>query len=145
MYSSEHITSPPLQDVIMAEIPPQIGRISSKKTSPRKVEHSVFDILNIFHHYWFLSRPNLLSNVILAQKTEDGNFSWVEFSPQYHSYLVKCAIALEPHPVQKVKKVVFVYILELLNQEGNLAFFELQKGGQKANNAQKEKKCLAQK
>jgi hypothetical protein len=41
--------------------------------------------------------------------------------------------------------VMFVYILELLNGVGNLAFFNLQKGGRKANNAQKEKKQLAHK
>jgi hypothetical protein len=34
---------------------------------------------------------------------------------------------------------MFVYILELLNREASLAFFKLQKGGHKANNAQKEK------
>jgi 5-methylcytosine-specific restriction endonuclease McrA len=38
---------------------------------------------------------------------------------------------------------MFGFILELLNQEGHVAFFELQKGGRKANNAQKEKRCLA--
>jgi predicted RNA-binding Zn-ribbon protein involved in translation (DUF1610 family) len=38
---------------------------------------------------------------------------------------------------------MFVYILELLNREGHMAFFELQKGGCKANNAQKEKRWLA--
>ena len=38
---------------------------------------------------------------------------------------------------------MFVFILELLNQEGHLAFFDLQKGGHKANNTQKEKWCLA--
>jgi hypothetical protein len=105
----------------------------------------VFDILNIFRCCWFLSRANLVANVISAQKAEDGNFSWVEFAPQYHSHLVKCAVALVPHPVQVVKKVMFVYILELLNRVGSLAFFDLQKGGCKANNAQKEKKRLARK
>ena len=40
---------------------------------------------------------------------------------------------------------MFVFVLELLNQEGHMAFFELQKGGRKANNAQKEKWCLARK
>ena len=40
---------------------------------------------------------------------------------------------------------MFVFVLELLNWEGHLAFFKLQKGGRKANNAQKEKQCLAQK
>jgi predicted RNA-binding Zn-ribbon protein involved in translation (DUF1610 family) len=35
--------------------------------------------------------------------------------------------------------------LELLNRKGNLAFFDLQLGGRKANNAQKEKRRLARK
>ena len=106
---------------------------------------SVFDIHNIFRRRWFLSRANLLTNVISAQKDEDGNISWVEFTPQYHSHLVKCAVALVPRPVIKVKKVMFVYILELLNGKGNLAFFDLQMGGHKAGNAQKEKRRLARK
>jgi predicted RNA-binding Zn-ribbon protein involved in translation (DUF1610 family) len=108
-------------------------------------ELSVFDIHNIFRRRWFLSRAHLLTNVISAQKDEDGNISWVEFAPPYHSHLVKCAVALVPHPVLKVKKVMFAYILELLNEGGHEAFFELQKGGRKANNAQKEKRCLARK
>jgi len=81
----------------------------------------------------------------LAQKAKDGKFSWVEFTPQYYSHLVKCAVTLVPHPVHKVKRVMFVYILELLNEGGHLAFFDLQKGGRKTNNAQKEKRCLARK
>ena len=40
---------------------------------------------------------------------------------------------------------MFVYILELLNGKGNLAFFDLKAGGRKANNAQKEKRRLARK
>ena len=86
-----------------------------------------------------------MANAISAQKAEDGNFSWVEFAPPYHSHLVKCAVALVPHPIHVVKRVMFVYILELLNEEGHMAFFNLQKGGRKANNAQKEKKRLARK
>ena len=120
---------------------PKGGR--KPKTPPGDVDLSVFDILNIFRRHWFLSRAHLLANAISAQKAEDGNVSWVEFSPPFHSHLVKCAIALVPHPIQVVKKVLFVFILELLNQEGHMAFFELQKGGRKANNAQKEKRRLA--
>src|SRR5579863_8299640 len=103
--------------------------------SPKDVELSVFDILNRFRRRWFVNRTSLVANATSAQKDESGNFSWVEFTPQYHSHLVKCAVALVPHPVLKVKKVLFVYILELLNQEGHLDFFELQK----------EKQCLARK
>ena len=129
----------------MAVIPPQKGRSKPSKTTPGVVEPSVFDILNIFRRRWFLSRTHLLANVISAQKAEDGNISWVEFTPPYHSHLVKCAVTLVPHPVLMVKKVMFVYILELLNGEGHGTFFELQKGGRKANNAQKEKRRIARK
>ena len=61
------------------------------------------------------------------------------FTPAYYSHLVDCAIALTPHPVPKVKRVVYVYILELLNGEESLAFFDLKEGGRKANNIQDEK------
>jgi len=106
---------------------------------------SVFDILNIFRHRWFLSRQHLVDSVLSAQKAEDGSFSWVEFTPQFHSHLVKCAVSLVPRLISKVKRVLFVFILELLNGDGHVAFFELQKGGRKANNAQKEKRRLARK
>jgi predicted RNA-binding Zn-ribbon protein involved in translation (DUF1610 family) len=145
--SVEHILSPSSEDTPRAPTPPQKpkGGSKPKRALPGDVELSVFDIHNIFRRRWFLSRDHLLTNVISAQKAEDGNISWVEFTPQYHSHLVKCAVALVPHPVAKVKKVMFVYILELLNREGHVAFFELQKGGRKANNAQKEKRRLARK
>jgi len=45
------------------------------KGSPKDVDLSIFDILNIFRCGWFLSRTNLVANAISAQKTEDGDFS----------------------------------------------------------------------
>jgi predicted RNA-binding Zn-ribbon protein involved in translation (DUF1610 family) len=132
-------------------LPPPVkpkGGDKASRTLSKVVELSVFDILNIFRRRWFLSRTALLTHVISAQKAEDGNISWVEFDPPFHSHLVKCAVALVPRlgcPVPMVKRVMFVFILELLNQEGHLAFFDLQKGGRKANNAQKEKRRLARK
>jgi hypothetical protein len=141
----KHILSPSPKVPPKALIPPKnlIRGFEPKRGSPGGVELLVFDILNIFCRQWFLSWGYLLANVISAQKAEDGNISWVEFTSQYHSHLVKCAVALVPHPILVVKKVMFVYILELLNWEGHMAFFKLQKGGCKANNAQKEKQCLA--
>jgi hypothetical protein len=59
-----------------------------------------------------------MANIILAQKAEDRKIFWVEFTPQFHAHLVKCTVALVPHPLNKVKKVMFGYILELLNREG---------------------------
>jgi hypothetical protein len=116
-----------------------------KRTIPGNSELSVFDILNISYHHWFLSVDHLRANALSAQKAKSGKISWVKFTPQFHSHLVKCAVALVPHPLLKVKKVMFVYILELLNQEGHQAFFDLAKGTRIATQAQKEKKCLAQK
>jgi hypothetical protein len=86
---------------------------------------------------------SLRAQALSAQKAEDGKITWVKFTPQFHAHLVKSAIALVPQPIQKVKKVVFVFILELLNREGPLAFFNLSKGDRWATAAQKEKKCLA--
>jgi hypothetical protein len=161
MFSPGHFSSlsledipPPLPpspgDILMALPPPVIpkGGDKASRTIPKVVELSVFDVLNIFRRRWFLSRTALLAHVISAQKAEDGDISWVEFNPPFHSHLVKCAVALVPRlgcPVPMVKQVMFVFILELLNREGHLAFFDLQKGGRKANNAQKEKRRLAQK
>ncbi|KAI0287151.1 hypothetical protein BC826DRAFT_1119697 [Russula brevipes] len=107
--SVERILSPSSEDTPMAPTPTQKpkGGSGPRRASPGDVELSVFDIHNIFRRRWFLSRTNLLTNVISAQKDEDGNISWVEFTPQYHSHLVKCAVALVPHPVLKVKKVIF--------------------------------------
>jgi hypothetical protein len=161
MFSPGHFSSlsledipPPLPpspgDILMALPPPVIpkGGDKTSRTISKVVELSVFDVLNIFRRRWFLSRTALLAHVISAQKAEDGDISWVEFNPPFHSHLVKCAVALVPRlgcPVPMVKRVMFVFILELLNREGHLAFFDLQKGGRKANNAQKEKRRLARK
>jgi hypothetical protein len=141
MSPPKHILSPPYQGSPKVHTPSQNlkGGSVPKRVSPGDAEISEFDILNIFHHRWFLSRTNLLTNVISAQKAEDGKFSWVEFTPQFHSHLIKCAVALVPHPVHKVERVMFGFILELLNEEDHMTFFELQKGGCKANNAQEER------
>jgi hypothetical protein len=69
-------------------------------------------------------------------------FFWVKFAPQFHAHLVKCTVALIPCPLYKVKKVMFRYILELLNGEGPQAFFDLTMGLWWATQAQKEKRQL---
>ncbi|KAH9170978.1 hypothetical protein EDB89DRAFT_1907319 [Lactarius sanguifluus] len=79
----------------------------------------VFDILNIFRQHWFLSRTNLLANAISAQKAEDGNISWVEFPPPFHSHLVNFSMELAVVPSSTSRRA-----------------------GCKANNAQKEKRRL---
>ena len=80
--------------------------------------YSVFDVLNIFCACWFLNRDHLLLLVTFAQKVEAGNdVTWLEVSPQSHSHLVRQAIALAPssYPLALVKQVMFVFILEVVN------------------------------
>jgi hypothetical protein len=100
----------------------------------------VFDIHNMFRCRWFLSWDHLVANAILAQKAKDRKIFWVEFAPQFHAHLVKCAVVLVPCPLHKVKKVMFGYILELLNGEGPQAFFDLTMGLRRATQAQREKR-----
>jgi hypothetical protein len=88
---------------------------------------------------------HLRAQALSAQKANDGKSFWVEFAPQFHAHLVKCAVALVPWPISKVKKVMFCFILELLNEEGPQAFFDLTKGQRHESQAHKEKKRLAHK
>ena len=88
---------------------------------------------------------HLRAQALSAQKAEDRRISWVEFTPQYHAHLVKCTVALVPHPIHKVKKVMFAYILELLDGDGPKGFFNLKWSTRIATQAQKEKKQLSQK
>ncbi|KAH9960574.1 hypothetical protein BGW80DRAFT_1464183 [Lactifluus volemus] len=119
---------------------PSGKKLAKKKALSGDAKLSIFDILNTFCCHWFLSVDNLRAKALSAQKAEDGKIFWVEFTPQFHAHLVKCAVALVPCPIDKVKKVVFRYILELLNGEGLQTFFDLSKGQQRATQAQKEKR-----
>jgi hypothetical protein len=121
------------------DVPLRVKQVR-KRSIPGNLELSIFDILNIFHCQWFLSLDHLRADALSAQKAESRNFFSVKFTPQFHSHLVKCTVVLVPHPLLKVKKVMFVYILELLNREGPRAFFNLVKGTRIATQAQKEKK-----
>jgi hypothetical protein len=121
------------------------GNPLPQKALPVADDLSVFNIHNIFYHCWFLSWDHLVANVISAQKAKDRKIFWVELAPQFHAHLVKCTVALVPRPLNKVKKVMFGYILELLNREGPQAFFNLTKGQCVATLALKEKRQLAQK
>jgi hypothetical protein len=116
------------------------SKLAKKQSIPGHAEPSIFDILNTFRCHWFISVDHLRTAVLSAQKAKDGKIFWVEFAPQYHAHLVKCAVALVPHPIYKVKRVMFVYILELLNGEGPQSFFDLTKGARIATQAQKEKR-----
>lgn len=88
----------PTREVMPAPVtPPQTGRDKGNKDPHKDDNLSVFGILNIFYRRWFLSRVHLLKNIISVQKAEDGDTLCVEFTPQFHSHLVKCTVALVPH------------------------------------------------
>ena len=95
--------------------PPPVPQASDGQDGA--VELSLFNILNIFHAHWFLNRDHLIANVLSAQKSETGQFVWVDFQPPFHTHLVQCTRALLPPicPMAKGKKVMFVFILEVLD------------------------------
>jgi hypothetical protein len=52
----------------------------------------VFNILNLFQVQWFLSQEIIIKNIVAAQKDPDGAFTWVELTPQYHSFLIQSGL-----------------------------------------------------
>jgi hypothetical protein len=83
-----------------------------------------------------------------------SSFTWVKFNPQFHSYLIHlmlCLLTVCYHPdgswpsagmVQKAKKIMFIFLLELLSEEP-ARFFDSPPDPWKVASA--EKQCLAQK
>jgi hypothetical protein len=95
---------------------------------------SIFDVLNIFRHRWFLNRDHLITNILSTQKDERGKLFWVDFQPQFHTHLVQRALALLPTlcPVTLGKRCMFVFLLEVLDEDGpgpygSGSFFSLEK------------------
>ena len=79
---------------------------------------SVFDLTAILHAWWFLDRSHLASNVVSAQCSPTGDLDWVEFTPPFHTHLIKCATALLPPQLcsmKRLKGILFAYVLEVLN------------------------------
>src|SRR5579863_4196060 len=115
--------------------PPRVPPAVPPSGSP---ELSVFDVLNVFRCRWFLHRDHLIANVLSATKDDAGQLDWVDFQPPFHTHLVRKAVSLLPPlcPVAKGKRVMFVFLLEVLNEDshgspghnpGPLAFFNLLK------------------
>jgi hypothetical protein len=77
-------------------------------------------IMAIFCKHWFLNRDHLIANVLSAQKSDAGCFTWVDFLPPFHKHLVQCAQVLLPPlcPMAKGEKVLFAFIIEILDGDG---------------------------
>ena len=79
---------------------------------------SVFDILNLFRACWFLNHKHLLSLVLSTVKGDKNNdITWIDLLPQAHTYLLCQAVALAPpsYPLPLLKRVMFTFLLELIN------------------------------
>src|SRR5487761_1837308 len=119
-WACESPSSPPSQPSgpTVAGTPAPRGGGASVADGP-----SVFEVLNIFRRQWFLNRDHLISKVVSAQKDNRGNVTWVDFNPLFHTSLVRRALTLLPPlcPVAKGKRVMFVFLLEILTgKEGVL-------------------------
>jgi hypothetical protein len=88
---------------------------------------SIFKVLNLFRSHWFIHRDHLVANLLSAQWGEDGSFVWIDFQTPFHTHLVQCMCAVLPPlcPVAKGKKVMFVFLLEILDGQGPGQFFSL--------------------
>jgi hypothetical protein len=77
-------------------------------------------VLNIFRSCWFLNQDHLAANILSSQKDNCSCFCWVDFQPEFHAHLVQCMLVLLPPlcPVAKGKKVMFVFLLEILASTG---------------------------
>ena len=91
-------------------------------TQPLSSSASCTDFTHLLRQRLFIARQHLVTNTTMAQKDENGLFTWVEFNPIFHSQLIKRAFSLmgmpTPTPMRKLlKKAIFEFALELLNQE----------------------------
>ena len=106
---------------------------------------SCFKLLNRLRRQLTIAHLHIIAHTTMALKDEAGNFSWVEFEPKFRSHLFKCAFSLlgeliTPAAQRMYKKAIFVYILELLNQEGEDTFFTSKHGQEKIARTNWERK-----
>ncbi|KAI9448741.1 hypothetical protein BJY52DRAFT_1365257 [Lactarius psammicola] len=113
---------------------------------------SVFDLLNIFRHRYYVSRDVLASHVTEASKDAFGFFDWVVLDKDYHSKVITKFIWIvgegrrfPPSFVEKIKKVMFVFLLGVLNGAAAEDFFALKKGETLENRTRQEVKRQARK
>jgi hypothetical protein len=94
--------------------PPQATPASNPR--PQDSDYSVFDVLNIFRSRWFINCEHLIANTLSAMRDSDGQFTWVDFLPAFHTSLVKrmCTLLPPGFTVARSKRVLFVFILEIL-------------------------------
>ena len=112
--------TPPHRKAMSTLLPPVAETIPSIPLELEIDNPSIFDVLNIFRCHWFLNRDHLITNCLSSQKDESNRIFWVAFQPTFHMHLVQQALTLLPPscPVEKGKKCMFVFVLEVLTSEG---------------------------
>ena len=107
---------------------------SSQAPQPKRSPPTAEELcLKTFRSCWHLDKGWLVSFVASAQrKTPTSPITWVEFMPQGHTHLVRSALKLvsptKALPIAKIKEVMFVFILEVLNESAPRAdFFKARK------------------
>src|SRR5579863_4898012 len=87
-----HPTSPPSAPAAKRQKSGTPG--PSPEVPPGPAEPSVFDILNIFRHRWYIHRDHLIANILSATRDDAGRLDWVDFQPPFHTHLVRKAVSL---------------------------------------------------
>jgi hypothetical protein len=107
-----------------------------RDSSPQ--DPSVFDMLNLLRRRLYVSRDDIIANCRTASKDDEGRFDWSVLDPGYHSSTVKTCIRLaattyEGFNIKMLKRVMFCFLLEILNEGAPASFFTLKQGETKAN------------
>jgi hypothetical protein len=77
-----------------SSLPIALKALPANKPRWQDSDHSVFNVLNIFQSQWFIHRKHLIANVLSATKDSDGQLTWVDFMPVFHTVLIKCMCTL---------------------------------------------------
>jgi len=94
----------------------------STASAPIVNHPSVFDVLNLFRARWFLNCEHLLSLILAAVKGGNNNdITWIDLIPNSHTHLLHQAKALAPpsYPLSLLKRVMFTFLLEVINSCGS--------------------------
>jgi len=88
------------------------------------VDHPlVFNVLNLFRACWFLNHKHLMSLILAAVKGGNNNdIMWIDLLPSTHTHLLHQAKALAPpsYPLSLLKRVMFMFLLEVVNSCGSV-------------------------
>jgi len=55
---------------------------------------SCFELLDLLRRRLTVARLHIVARATMAQKDEEGRFTWVEFDPRFHLHLFKCVFSL---------------------------------------------------